>query len=456
MRMRNLQDANDKQEAMRYFSNEGFTRLFAAAQRKYESIGRIGGTVRLSRLREEEKEKLSGLLARSLKKQQSLTLRLQELENILRASRFEIDLLSLLNLLYGEKVKPKSVQQGEAESAWRAFIGQLRNGAVKEKTRLWLDGVAEGRGYGYRTFREIYDQIKLGQGENHLLAVIRGIEQLPVGEKQQLPIFAAKISGDPHFLDRDCPWGRLFYYGLLAYLKDPGEEEPFDDGKTSSYRIRKQYEQAGILLDALSSQVLVIDPNESSSYAITLDGIERFRERWEDSKTDRYDDHFSFINRTMAVKHIFVSENPSVCEALARRIGKTDRPVPAILCTSGQPSVAALQLLDFFADHGVMIHYSGDLDVKGLEIAISLEKRFGPNWRPWGMTANVARSALAKKGGMISGVSFSDHEQDTLQRFNCCWDTELIEALLNRGKKIYQEMFVDVLIEEYEMVVASD
>lgn len=458
---------NKKRAILDYFGDEGFARLFAAARKKYESYGRIGGTVRLSRLRDAERGKLSGLLSRDLKSQGSVTVSLQELDEILQASRFEVDLLSLLELIYGEPIKPKSVKHLEAESAWKDFVSQLKAVTEKQETQIWLDGLSEGQGYGYRTLRDVFEHTQELDANTlgPLYAVIRALDRLPVrkGKMEQLPIFAAMISGDPHFLDRDRLSGRLFYYGMLAYL-DTSEKEntdplPLDEIENiESFRVRKQYKQAGILLDALSSQVLVVeiaDKGDTRSYAMTLHAIERLRNRREgcESQALAKDD---FINRTLTLKHLFVSENPSICESLARQMTQTEYksvPLPAILCTSGQPSVAALELLDFFATHDVMIHYSGDFDVKGLEMAISLEERYRDHWQPWGMTSTMVCEVLAHLDDSIGGVEFSEQECRMLENMACRWDSELVDTLLKGKIKVFQEMFVDQLIREYENVI---
>lgn len=54
-----------------------------------------------------------------------------------------------------------------------------------------------------------------------------------------------------------------------------------------------------------------------------------------------------------------------------------------IVCISGQPSVAVLRLLDMAVAAGATIRYSGDFDVKGLQMAISLRKRYGDAWAAW-------------------------------------------------------------------------
>src|SRR5690625_3636724 len=55
-----------KRMSKTYFMQRGFRRMFKAARRKYESLGRIGGSIRLQKLTDDEKQALSGLLSRNV------------------------------------------------------------------------------------------------------------------------------------------------------------------------------------------------------------------------------------------------------------------------------------------------------------------------------------------------------------------------------------------------------
>lgn len=506
-----------------YFSQKGFSRLFSQARKRYESLGRVGGTIRLSRLKEEEKQLLSGLLSRDLAKQESLTLSVQELEKILLESRFEIDLLNLLQGLYGEVIKPKVVQAQEAEQAWLRFIGDFKKYAIEQETKHWLSELMEGKGSGYRTLNESLEQddiLELAEQvqdkeywreqnqdqdmeywHSQFTLVLRALDQLPVrqGEKEQLPIFAAEIAGDAHFLDRVTMWGRLFYYGILSYLEyqkgdvegteqavesieleEENENGALSNKRTNSYLLRQTYEQVGLVLDSLSSQVIVIDvdaPLETCSFALTLDTVEKLCQKWKQKQEGLgeeplYDDEEqqldvgsieAFIQRVLAQKKVYISENPAICSAIidhlavkrAKATEHTDNLLlgayAPLICTSGQPSVAAILLLDFFAEHDVEMFYSGDLDVKGLEMAISLEQRYTTLLHPWGMTSEVVTEVVKHKSEEgHSGVTFSKEEAHYLQRLACRWDSNLLERLGQANQKIFQEMIVSVLIGQYE------
>ncbi|GAB7389238.1 TIGR02679 domain-containing protein [Bacillaceae bacterium] len=512
------------QEAVNYFSRPGFRRLFLAAKRKYETLGRIGGEVRLSSLTPEEQEALSGLLARDLSRQTSVTVQLSDLEEKLRETRFAIGLLDLLQGLYGEAVKPNALKKQEQEEKWKQWIGRLRERARHPSVRLWLSRLEEGQGQGYRTLREWFAQ---GQGnsrdgepeDGELLLVVRALERLPVfaGEAERLPIFAAGISGDPHFLDRDRWSGRLFYYGMLEVTRhwrfscgmghpERGERDlekernlesaggfpdssegaetvPFPE---SADTVREQYSSAGLLLDDLSSFVFIagVDPaGEEYSYGLTLRMAERWGEKellqaagkmgngkMENGKMDRNLADASrplecFLIAALSNGKVYVTENPSICSGILDLIKKFGlgtekergcgkrRPLlwSPLICTSGQPSHAALRLFDALARMGIKLYYSGDFDVKGLEIAAALQGRYPDAWQAWGLKEGALLSLKEKEGDGRNGrrrfLALTQEERSLVERLDIRWDENLLSTLGH--DKVFEEMVFSYLWKEY-------
>lgn len=88
--------------------------------------------------------------------------------------------------------------------------------------------------------------------------------------------------------------------------------------------------------------------------------------------------------------NIYVFENPQVFEEVIAGVScQSDsvpgRSRPSLVCTSGWPSAAALKLLQMFVDQSPdnRLYYSGDFDLKGLQIAASLMARYVGRGLPW-------------------------------------------------------------------------
>lgn len=65
-----------------------------------------------------------------------------------------------------------------------------------------------------------------------------------------------------------------------------------------------------------------------------------------------------------------------------------------LICTSGQPSVAALRPLDLLTGEGTQLFYSGDFDGKGLFIAAQLCARYPSLLTPYQFCFKAPKCAL--------------------------------------------------------------
>lgn len=459
-----MNESAKQNEAKRYFAQPAYARLFRLAKQKYESIGRIGGKIRLSSLSVREKEALSGLLARDLYRQKSVTVSLSELNEKLRETKFSVDLLTLLSLLFNEEMKPKAVQIEEKRAIWNQYINHLQARANVKVVYNWLEQMKTGQANGYRVLKEHFEDMKndlnpKAKGIDEICSVVDGLNRLPIFTEQSLerkiplPVFAAQRTGDAHFFDRDRFAGRLFYYGILHVNKRQVDEDALEGGPLFE---RQQYENVGISLDDLSSQVLVlgIADGKEYSYALTLRMVRKMAAATPYST-------LKWFNAALSTKNVFVSENPSICTMILELLSEDQeekRVYPPIVCTSGQPSHAALELFDLFVNEGITLYYSGDLDVKGLAMASALQERYREHFQPWGMTTKSVlwwrNNRSDSKAGY--GVSFSSDELSALRDMNLSWDEQLIETLLESEKpstipiKIFQEMLVPLLWDEYE------
>lgn len=109
-----------------------------------------------------------------------------------------------------------------------------------------------------------------------------------------------------------------------------------------------------------------------------------------------------------------------------------------LICTSGQPTVAVIRLLDMLASAGTDLFYSGDFDGKGLSIALQLLTRYSECLHLWHMTA-------ADYVRCRSDVRLSEESRSLLRN---CADTVLApvaEAIGRNGCDGYQELLLPQL-----------
>jgi uncharacterized protein (TIGR02679 family) len=222
---------------------------------------------------------------------------------------------------------------------------------------------------------------------------------------------------------------------LFSHEKIEEKDEPTDwangmEKLAPSEQLRDQYERAGLLLDDVSSIVWLAGWKGFHEEAVALPLLTiAGREK----------------ENLPGVPHLYVVENPSIFSAILDVWHRKGKPLPfPIICTSGQPSLAALCLLDRTEKDGTQIHYSGDFDVKGLEIAIGLRQRYGERWKPWHFDAKVYLSVNHPQLPLLS-----ESERNQLSRLQVAWDEELPAIMRERGKKVFQEHILHQLLQDW-------
>ncbi|BCJ86803.1 TIGR02679 family protein [Effusibacillus dendaii] len=448
-------------ECLDFLRQPGLQRMWQLVRKKYESYGRVAGTIRLSGLREEERQALEGLFATNMLGRSDFRFRLAELERALQETRFQVSIKDCLCLLYGDEWMTRQEQREIEQRTWERFCRWALQFGGKEELKIWIEQLSAGLGGGYRVFLECYrDYCEKGDSPDWAIA-LGALQQLPA-RNERLPVFAARTTGDPHGLDRSTLAGRIFYWGMLALqsqyrlrsepdvqesgrtsVQEDGfketrstvEADPTSDNTLESISqsevIRAQYALSGIVLDDISSIVWVAGWGEYAKdpVALPLLAVERLDQA-----------------ALPSVSEVFVVENPSIFGALLDRGLQTGSPLPfPLLCTSGQPSLAALRLLDKITDGQSRIYYSGDFDVKGLVMAIGLSQRYGSRFIPWRLDAETYRSAVRSHF-----PPFSEAEIQVLERMQVPWDDRLLEVMRESGKKVFQEQILDLLLKVWE------
>jgi uncharacterized protein (TIGR02679 family) len=126
-----------------------------------------------------------------------------------------------------------------------------------------------------------------------------------------------------------------------------------------------------------------------------------------------------------------VCENPSVVAAAADRHGPHCQP---LICVSGQPSAAALRLLELAVAAGIPLRYHGDFDWYGIAIANFLRRRF--DWLPWRFTkSDYTGTVTSISAPLLSGKPVLPS-----------WDPELADAMTHHGRQLEEETVTEHLL----------
>lgn len=449
-----------------YFSKPGFSRLLQAIWRRYAGLEKLGGYAVVRNASMDECETINLFMGWSEKPGFTIRVSLLQFEQELEQSVFACSITELHEVLIGEPLLTKSERKLLAEQSMQHFFTAVEREVkiagveLVPAVKLWLEKIRNGTtGTGYRMVRDLWSQsAKLAECELinaarawNMLLMDRGQDEKAI----RLPVLASLATGNPHALDRNMPAGRLLFQGLrFNQARQAGEqldteERILDDyGSTvDSLRTREIYRTAGILDDDLSSLVHLYEPEQgrvSCPYVMTLRQVES-------------------VFELPAISDIYVVENPAVFSTLVdclEAFFDTNRDInPSVnresghllMCTSGPASAAALRLLDRYAQEAKWsgkLYYSGDFDIKGIEIGNVLAGRYPQLFVPWRFDSESYLRGLTSL--RFGSVRFTDDELARLVDTKAAWDATLSSTLLEYGSKLFQEQLIPLLNGDWE------
>lgn len=493
MKVNNRQE-NNRSRAAEYFGRPAFRRMLQAVWRKYTSLGRIGGRAVVQRLTDEECEAINSFFGWNKRPEDTLSIPLPLFEQELLDSAFAVGIVELHEILEGKPLLTRSDRLMQEDAEWRSLINHVRHDAnnISKYADSWLSQVGESRGAGWRTVRELYKTDRQQTIETlriiievlNLLFAEHGVDNggISVGDNERsnnsdqsvvlsdkieggdgrhvkqgvsglsiqirLPVLAAQVSGDAHALDQDRPAGRI----LLAVLLDEravldggvsGQTDSFEGGidvdevnsNSETLIMRDLYRRFGILDDDLSSIVHWYLPNGSSP---------RLPKVW----TLREVEAVESIPRCSS---IFVVENPAVFSTILDMMPSSadlHRDSPILICTSGPASAAAIRWIQRCigaTDHPCKLYYSGDFDLKGLTMGMTLARLFPDHFVSWRFDS-VAYTEAARN---LPGPALDSLEVERLRNMTVIWDDDLCRQMCETGYKVHQEVLVEQLARDY-------
>lgn len=447
-------------ELLTYLERRELARLWPAARERLEHLGRVGGTARLSNASLEERRAVAALLGSPTLPGENLEVTLARLDRALRESRFSVGLAQALELLSGPLRNLPAEREAERRrraALWRqAEEHPLLKGVHPAATTLrgWL-GELRGEGLlrrlagaGARSERELLDdalRVLAALPTSVYPGASEPVEPggaTPTVTPVRRGVLAAATLGSSHALDAGSPVATLV---LRALARLRGDRDTAADGtldaSTAADR-RALWESAGVVLDELSSQVLVLGlaPPGDRSVAAALRALATAGQPAR--ITLRQLGALEIVDPPPVVR---VCENPVVVSAAADRLGAS---CPPLICPEGVPSLAARQLLSALARTGVRVLYHGDFDWPGVRIATGVADLLAATcaFAPWRFSAADYRAALTTG---VAGRQLGPGAVSTP------WDPDLSRAMVEAGVAVEEEVVLETLLTDLQQAATK-
>lgn len=433
--------SDELQKAKDYFSStKGFARLLKGMAQKYQSLGRWGGSITLTSLKDEERDALSTLFRADFFRQKSITISLERFAKALELTKFSgISALSLLEEIQGQSLLSNSDRLAQKEQAKATFFNDLASQYTQPYCQLWLQAIIEknpGTRSLHTTYDTRHDQLRVQM--HHVLSGLTAINKHHPNEIERLPMFARRITKDPHGFDPNNDTGRILLQALKILNSQVRECDPVTLALTGAEALTELYYFFGILRDDLWNFVTCtgITANAADNQPLSY-------------LTEAYRQQVTLnlplsevvrINKAYtSAKVVYVVENSGVfsalldlCRDFCEEQGLKESPNPPLICTHGQFKLASLLLLDKLAASGTLIYYSGDFDPEGLSMVERLLLRYPGQAKAWHYT--LEDYLLSRSDKVISPQRLKQ-----LDRVSSPELAPLKEKLLQTGLAGYQE-----------------
>ncbi len=152
-------------------------------------------------------------------------------------------------------------------------------------------------------------------------------------------------------------------------------------------------------------------------------------------------DNLLAIQGIVSQQKVYIVENPSIFQALLKRIKEKKIEDFALICTNGQLNYSAYLLLDLIQKAHIPMYYCGDMDPEGLLIAQRLCNRY-PSLHLWHYEISDYKAALSNQKASEKRMAMTKQlkEKKLLQIAQ--------EMQKNRNQIAYQENILDRYLDD--------
>ena len=415
------------EEFCQYLSDNEFSEFMQLWKKQYEKYGTCKGSIDLV-LDDSNRECISGLMGKDYYGVDCVHITFRQLQKAMLNTKYEnCDFNEVLKMYFNQRVLTNKYRQEQEQMRVQNIFKQFFK--QEGKSQQWI--------YNTYTNRDsVYIRIVQASKENEqkcintVCVVMKALNHLPMwkNKKENISIFASYHTKNPHAFDKNTFAYYLMMHGIVYFLKVGFPKTNLEQNEIL-YR-------AGLYQDGISNYCSVARLqafNENNQPHLGWTG---FYDSYEALNVNM--DNLLHIHFITCCDRVYIVENPSVFQALLKKIKKEKIEKIGLVCTNGQLNYSAYLLLDILVNSNVEIYYSGDMDPEGLLIADKIKQRY-PSIKLW--CYDVRQYEISKS-----------KEQATDQRMHML-DALKDEALIRIGKCISENKnrvgYQENMIEEY-------
>ena len=415
------------EEFCQYLSDNEFSEFMQLWKKQYEKYGTCKGSIDLV-LNDSNRECISGLMGKDYYGVDCVHITFRQLQKAILNTKYEnCDFNEVLKMYFNQGVftnkHRQEQEQMRVQNIFKHFFKQ------EGKSKQWI--------YNTYTNRDsVYIRIVQASKENEqkcintVCVVMKALNHLPMWEnkKENISLFASYHTKNPHAFDKNTFAYYLMMHGIVYFLKVGFPKTNLEQNEIL-YR-------AGLYQDGISNYCSVARLQAFNENNQPHLGWAGFYDSYEALNVNM--DNLLHIHFITCCDRVYIVENPSVFQALLKKIKKEKIEKIGLVCMNGQLNYSAYLLLDILVNSNIEIYYSGDMDPEGLLIADKIKQRY-PSIKLWCYDVRQYEISKSKEQATDQRMHMLDALKDeTLIRIGKCISE-------NKNRVGYQEN----MIEEY-------
>lgn len=425
-------DESLRAETIQYFiSKPVMVICINQIHKKYEQLGRFTGTINKNLFKKVDVSPLLTFLGdEPWEWDKRKSVKISDFIRTYEESKFEdIPFEILVEAVTGKNLKTKQELLDEAEEGYASFLR-----SIEEIHKPFLDFFKMTRNGTYFHWFQNETNDCLEGFRN----VADALQNLPAAYTR-LPVFAHRITGNPHAFDSSGMTGQLLYLMLSNKLSAIEQTDPTSEFLSKTELENEVYGSFKIIKDDIMNFTAV-------------NGLLAYRgdtpiPMWQDSCTDRIPWNVPVrqlleVSRINPAKgnSIFLIENSGVYSILLDAF-----PAVPMVCTNGQFRYAVWLLLERISNEAITLYYSGDFDPEGVQMADTLKRRYTDKVQLLGMSTENYH--------LSQPVTVIDEKRlQKLKRIQTPELQPLAKAIMEQKKAGYQEGILEEIISEMKNI----
>lgn len=388
-----------------YLLTKNVGRCMNEIKKRWISYGRFTGKITILDATKEEINDLTRITGIRFERDK-IKLSVKDFENSLKESDFApLDLKEVIDCYFGYTIITKNDLQKNKEDEINQFQSNLykilKDNSTYEITFDWFKHLFSDKESGYRILvhlkkekqERVYDIFK---------SIILGTEAVLENQTNvPIAVFASRISGNPHFLDKGSESANLFV-SFLTYIYQIEQIKSAQDW----YALM---EKASLSKDEIAGSVAI--------YNVHLNRVDGFHKgseacyAYEQPFMASYANIMDINAITTDENKVYVVENEMVFSYLVKEMKNKHI---AIICTSGQLSSTAQKIISLLAESNNQIYYSGDCDPEGLMICDKLFQKYPKQLHVWRMQPSDYQNSISQETISENRLKQLDHLENVV------------------------------------------